>query len=156
MHGVRRGPDLPLVQDALRRFARGRRRRERFAKGLRACSPGPVRRSSGGWNPPTEPLAILDDRWVSPTYEIHLRRFWNRLSSGMLLPALRGAGALLMMGGRAGTDIRLGGWALFHAAEDHPAGAGLQDAGDGQTHGLAQVIGPLLGNNHRPIVDIPH
>src|SRR4051794_26618563 len=34
------------------------------------------------------------------------------------------------------------------AAEDHPPGAGLEDAGDGQADGLAEVIGPLLGDDH--------
>ena len=39
-------------------------------------------------------------------------------------------------------------------AEDHPAGAGLEDAGDGQADRLAQVVGPLLGDDHRAVVEV--
>ena len=40
------------------------------------------------------------------------------------------------------------------AAENHPAGARLQHARDGQLERFAEMISPLLGNHHRAVVQV--
>src|SRR6185437_422184 len=59
----------------------------------------------------------------------------------------------LALVGRGGVDggPRGGG---VEPAEDHPAGAGLQDARDGQPDRLAEVVGALLGDDHRAVVEV--
>ena len=43
-----------------------------------------------------------------------------------------------------------------HPAEDHPARAGLEHAGHRQPDRLAQVVGPLLGDDHGAVVEVAH
>ena len=69
------------------------------------------------------------------------------------VPARSGALALLVGRGTGG-DGRLGGLNGIDPAEDHPAGAGLEHARHRQAEGLAQVIGSLLGDDHRAVVEI--
>src|SRR5262249_41216567 len=43
-----------------------------------------------------------------------------------------------------------------HPSEDHSARAGLQHAGNSHTDVSAQVVDPLLDNDHRAVVQITH
>ena len=48
-------------------------------------------------------------------------------------------------------------WRRLHGIdppEDHPAGAGLQDARDRQAERLAEVVGTLLGDDHRAVIEV--
>src|SRR5215203_5572149 len=44
--------------------------------------------------------------------------------------------------------------AVGESAEDHPAGAGLQGAGDDELDLLVEVLPPVLDHNHRAVLKI--
>ena len=129
---------------------RGRQSRARLRRDRRRLPPpraGGKRAAAAAGGPPGRA------RYLRPEKAVHVNRRCRAVRAAQVCRPWAGLW-LSWCGGRAGADGRLGGLDGIDPAEDHPAGACLEHARDRQAEGFAQVIGTLLGDDHRAVVEV--